>query len=90
MRTVPEFIHGSITQDFQGILDAEPLTEAASDELAAKAQTPAKTGSPVCKQEKPQSGKTCTDKAPCKTKKEAASFVPGVEGWSIPPAPPAF
>jgi hypothetical protein len=49
---------------------------------------------PICNTE-PTAGVTCgtacSGKKPCKPpKKKAAAFLPDVEGWSTPPAPPAF
>jgi hypothetical protein len=34
---------------------------------------------------------TCTNpRNPCPPKKKASGFMPAVEGWSTPPAPPAL
>ena len=118
MQTLPEFFQGSVAQDFQGILDADPPPEAAPGELACEAKKPPKTCAPACKNPPPTPGIGCTDKVrcegkkpttcapPCKIppptpgigctdkraciKKKAVAFLPGVPGWSSPPAPPAF
>jgi len=100
MQTVPEFFQGSIAQDFQAILDADLLREASSGELACKAKGPPRSPAPQCTSPvrcnksapKCSNNKACTSRNDkCKPpKKKAAAFLPGVEGWSIPPAPPAF
>jgi hypothetical protein len=97
MRTLPEFFQGSIAQDFPGILEA-----VASESRKKKSpSTTPDTKAPPCSVEtrfcKPD-GTTPDTKAPpcsvvaklCKKKKKAADFLPAVEGWSLPPAPPAF
>jgi hypothetical protein len=90
MQTQPEFLHGSISQDFQEILDGASSPEAASLELAGKKKPKPHKSAPPCATE-PSTTPTCTkdDKDPCKKKKKAA-FVPDVQGWSAPPTPPAF
>jgi len=105
MQTLPEFFQGLIAQDFQGILDADRSPEAASGELAGKAKKPPKTPGVGCSVNKVACKKKSTTRAPlCKQhspgvgcsppdrpkKKKAAAFLPDVQGWSIPPAPPAF
>ena len=89
MRTLPEFFQGPVTRDFQGILDADPSAEAASSELSADEKKP--SSDKKC----PLSGSGCTGhkKKVCPTgkpPKKAAAFQPDVQGWSVPPAPPAF
>lgn len=91
MNTLPEFFQGPIAQDFHDILDAELdpdlSQEAAGSKSAAKKKKPAKKDHP------PACNTTIacsTEVAACKTKKKADAFLPGVAGWSSPPAPPAF
>jgi hypothetical protein len=95
MQTLPEFFRGSIAQDFQAILDAEPSSEPGSFELAGKAKKPPETRAPECKVRDQTCDANCTidPKTPVCTntpKRKAAAFQPGVQGWSNPPAPPAF
>jgi hypothetical protein len=87
MHTQPEFLRGSIAQDFQGILDSDANPEIASLDLAAKKKKPPKSHGP-CGTE-PTQTPDCTKKDPCAPKKKAA-FLPDVPGWSMPPAPPAI
>jgi hypothetical protein len=91
MRTPPEFFQGLIAHDFQGLINAEASPGA---ELAGKEKTPSKTCAPPCKDkpDKPTSpSATCTNpRNPCPPKKKASGFMPAVEGWSTPPAPPAL
>jgi hypothetical protein len=86
MPTPPRFLQGSISQDFQGILDDESSPEAKALELAGK-KKPHKS-EPPCTTE-PTETPNCTKKEPCKPPKKAA-FLPEVQGWSMPPAPPAL
>jgi hypothetical protein len=54
-----------------------------TDRVNCKKKSPSDTA----KTNRPQ----CTDhKERCRPKKKADAFLPGVEGWSMPPAPPAF
>ena len=88
MKTLPEFFQGSIAQNLQDILDADHALVAAPGELASEAKKKKKKKKTSSHR---GTGAGCTrpDRCPPKKKKKADSFMPGVPGWSSPPAPPA-
>ena len=106
MNSAHEFFEGLIAQDLQEILNAAAgpdslLREAAgakkpaSGKPACKPAEKPKTGQ-LCRdkdrdKKDDTEGPTCsTDGKSCRPKKKTDAFLPGVEGWSSPPAlPPA-
>ena len=77
MKTPPEFFQGPIAQDFAGIADFD---RSPAREAKKSPKTTPDTKNPPCS----------IEARLCKKKKKADAFLPAVEGWSMPPAPPAF
>src|ERR1022692_3332816 len=101
MKPLPEFFQGSIAQDFPGILHVDDAPDVCKGKKSPK--IPPNTSRPQCTNRMPCTQKSPssppnTKRPPCtrvrdlchKKKKAADAFVPGAEGWSIPPAPPVF
>ena len=87
MKILPEFFQGSISQDLQEILDADPawytpgaLVCEAKKKKKTSSQHPTTVGCKVVSKRK----KVCPP-----PKKKTDVFLPTVPGWSSPPDPPA-